>query len=74
MSFKKQAEICYNHCDEKLKQKAIDSGILLDNRMKLEYTKGGQTNSHFDCSIYLKYFSFEALLKNGYYKLKYNIS
>jgi hypothetical protein len=42
--------------DSKLLKKAVDAGILIDNRLKKEYTKGGTTNCFFDVSNWLKYF------------------
>ena len=70
-NYKQQAKKYYKHCVPKLFKKAVDSGILLDNRLKTEYTKGGHTNSFFDITIYLKYFSFEALTKIGAHDRNY---
>lgn len=68
--FEKSAHKYYAHCDEKLRNKAIGAGKLIDNRLKCVHSKGGITNCHFDTANYLKYFSFEALVNIGYYKFK----
>ena len=43
--------------------KAVAAGIAIDNALKLDYTKGGHTKTHFMIGNYLKYFSYEALIK-----------
>ena len=59
--YEEQAKIYYSNDDPKLLKKAIASGKLIDDRLILEYTKGGVTHCLFDLQNYVKYFSFEAL-------------
>ena len=66
MNYEEQAKIYYLNDNEKLLNKAIAAGKLIDNRLKCQYTKGGTNNCFFDISNYLKYFSFEALGKERY--------
>lgn len=61
--YKEQAIQYYK--DHKLFEKALAAGISLDNSLSLNYTKGGTSNCHFRMNTYLKYFSFEALIKNN---------
>jgi hypothetical protein len=44
--------------------KALAAGIAMDNALKLTYSKGGSTNTHFMFSNFLKYFSYERLPQN----------
>jgi hypothetical protein len=44
-----------------LYKKALSAGTALDNALKLSYTKGGFTNTHFMLDNYLAYFDYEVL-------------
>ncbi len=61
MMYREQAEKHYK--GHKNYKKALAAGIAMDNALKLEYTKGGHTNTHFMLNNYLKYFSYEKLPK-----------
>lgn len=63
MNYEEQAKIYYSNDNTTILNKAISAGKLIDNRLKISYTKGGTNNCFFDVSNYLKYFSFEALGK-----------
>ena len=43
--YREQAEKHYK--GHKNYKKALAAGIAMDNALKLEYTKGGHTNTHF---------------------------
>lgn len=58
-----EAQATEYYANDKRLPKAIAAGIAMDNALKLEYTKGGHTKTHFMMSNYLKYFSYEALQK-----------
>ena len=62
MTFKQQAETFYKGHREKAK--AIAAGTAIDNALKLDYTKGGVTHTHFMIDNYLKYFTYERLPQN----------
>ena len=61
MKFHEQAIKAYSQDPEEKQKKAIAAGKAIDNALKVEYSKGGITKSHFMLSNYLKYFSYEAL-------------
>jgi len=44
--------------------KALAAGKAMDNALKLTYSKGGTTNTHFMFSNFFKYFCYERLPKN----------
>lgn len=51
--------------DEDCYYKALASAKNLENSLKVKYNKDGSTNCHFRMNEYLKYFSFEALIKKS---------
>ena len=59
--YEEQAKIYYSNDDPKLLKKVIAAGKYLDDRLVLEYSKGGVTHCFFDVTVWLKYFSFESL-------------
>ena len=64
MSYEEQAVKAYANDEPTKKHKAIAAGRAIDNALKLQYSKGGITKSHFMLSNYLKYFSYESLGAN----------
>lgn len=53
-----------HYCNHKNYKKALAAGIAMDNALKLNYTKGGHTNTHFMIENYLKYFTYDKLPNN----------
>lgn len=60
--YKELAEKYYKNHKEY--NKAYAAAEAMDNSLKLDYTKGGVTHTHFMMSNYLKYFSYERLPEN----------
>ena len=58
-----QAELYYS--GHSLYKKALSAGIAMDNALKVNYTKGGTTNSHFMNENWLKYFEYSKLEQNN---------
>jgi hypothetical protein len=57
------AKKAYDNDKPEVLKKAIAAGKAIDNALKLEYTKGGTTNSHFMMQNYLAYFDYQAMGK-----------
>jgi len=61
ISYEAQAEMYYK--GHKKYNKALAAGKAMDNALKMSYTKGGTTNTHFMMDNYLKYFEYSKLPK-----------
>ena len=57
------AEIYYS--EHALYKKALSAGIAMDNALRVNYTRGGTTNSHFMNDNWLKYFEYSKLDQNN---------
>lgn len=57
--YKNLANIYYKN--NELYKKALAAGEALDNALKLNYTIGGSTKTHFMMENFLKYFDYDVL-------------
>lgn len=51
-------------------KKALDAGILLDNRLLNTYKESGVSEIHFDASAFNAYFSYDKLILLPEYEAK----
>jgi len=61
LTWEEQAKVSYAKDSERKRNKAIAAGRAIDNALKDNRKKSGETNCYFKADVYLKYFSWDAL-------------